>query len=490
MAGEQPWYANAIIYGIDVAKFADSNGDGIGDFVGLTQRIPYLSDLGITCIWLLPFYCTPDEDNGYDISDYYLVSESVGTRDEFLAFLHKAGEHGIRVIIDLVVNHTSDQHPWFQAARHDNKCRYRDYYVWNHTPPPIQVSEESIFPGEETSVWTYDEVARAYYFHKFYHFEPELNIANPQVRQEILRVVDYWLAFGITGFRIDAAPLLITDNGLKRADPTDHHGIFLELHKFLRERRADGVFLGEVNLAPEELSAYFGGGKQFGLLFNFYMAAHLFAALGTEQAAPIHAALEALPIPPRGCAWAGFLRNLDELDLSKVSEPARNMVFEAFAPTPEMRIFGRGIRRRLAPMLGGDTRRIALAFSLLFSLPGSPLFVYGDEIGLGEDLSQKGRDAVRVPMQWSAETNAGFSKARPSRLTQPVVTKGKFSHKRINVAAQQADPNSLFHRVRALIDLRRRHTVIGEARSAATSPSTARGTCSATSARRTARPSW
>ncbi|MFL5019171.1 MAG: alpha-amylase family glycosyl hydrolase, partial [Rhizobium sp.] len=269
------WYEEAVIYSIDVEKFADGNGDGIGDFAGLTEKLAYLSELGITCIWLLPFYRSPDRDNGYDVSDFYSINPKVGTLDDFLTFLHGAGEHGIRVIMDLVVNHTSDQHPWFQAARRDDETRYRSYYVWSPDPPPVASGAKSIFPGEVDSLWTYDEVARAYYFHSFYEFQPELNAANPQVREEILRIVDYWIAFGVSGFRLDAAPLIIADKGLEHANPRDPHGILRQIGSYLQSRRSGGVLLGEVNLPPEASDAYFGEGDQLQLLLNFMLACYL-----------------------------------------------------------------------------------------------------------------------------------------------------------------------------------------------------------------------
>jgi maltose alpha-D-glucosyltransferase/alpha-amylase len=362
---DSTWYEEAVIYCIDVEKFADGNGDGIGDFIGLTGKLTYLSELGITCIWLLPFYRSPDRDNGYDVSDFYSVNPKVGTLDDFLTFLHSAGEHGIRVVIDLVVNHTSDQHPWFQAARRDDETRYRDYYVWTADPPPVAAGAKSIFPGEVDSLWTYDEIARAYYFHHFYDFQPELNAANPQVREEILRVVDYWIAFGVSGFRLDAAPLIIADKGLEHANPRDPHGILREIGDYLQGRRPGGVLLGEVNLPPEASGAFFGEGDQLQLLLNFMLACYLFAGFAKEEAAVINQGLSLLPEPPPGCGWVNFLRNLDELDFSRVPPDLKEAVFEAFAPKKEMELFGRGIRRRVAPMLSGDQRRIELAFSIV-----------------------------------------------------------------------------------------------------------------------------
>ena len=459
-----PWYTDAVIYGVDVKKFADGNGDGIGDFIGLAERLPYIAELGVTCVWLLPFFGSPLRDNGYDVSDYYSVHPDMGTREDFLNFLHRAGEHGIRVIIDLVVNHTSDEHPWFQASRRDDRSRYRDYYVWNQDPPPVEPNTHSIFPGEETSVWTYDEVARAYYFHKFYSFQPDLNIANPEVREEILRIIDYWLSFGISGFRIDAAPMVIADNGLQRASPRDPHGVLREMALYVRERRNEGLLLGEVNMPAEKLRDYFGDGDQMGLLFDFSLACHIFAGMAREDATTIARAQALVPQPPPGCGWANFLRNLDELDFSRVSPDLRDDVFAAFAPRPEMQLYDRGVRRRLAPMLGGDQRRIALAFALIMAMHGAPLFVYGDEIGLGEDLSAKGRESVRIPMQWDGSRNGGFSTAPAARLCAKPVSEGPFSYRKVNVEAQKDDPDSLLNRVKRLIYTRRENKVFSEGR--------------------------
>ncbi|WP_105402516.1 alpha-amylase family protein [Neorhizobium sp. T25_27] len=459
------WYEEAVIYCVDVEKFADGNGDGIGDFIGLTEKVTYLSELGITCIWLLPFYRSPDRDNGYDVSDFYSINPKVGSLDDFLAFLHNAGEHGIRVIIDLVVNHTSDQHPWFQAARRDDKTRYRDYYVWSGDPPPVAAGAKSIFPGEVDSLWTYDEVARAYYFHNFYEFQPELNAANPQVREEILRIVDYWIAFGVSGFRLDAAPLIIADKGLEHANPRDPHGILRQIGAYVQDRRPGGVLLGEVNLPPQASDSFFGEGEQLQLLLNFMLACYLFAGFAREEAAPINQGLSLLPEPPPGCDWVNFLRNLDELDFSRVPSDLKQSVFEAFASKEEMQVFGRGIRRRVAPMLNGEQRRIELALSIIFSLKGPPLIVYGDEIGIGEDLSQTGRNSVRVPMQWSGGKNGGFSTANSGKLCQPVLTDGPFCYRKVNVADQQNDPNSLLNRVRRFITLRRNQPIFAKGRS-------------------------
>ncbi|WEX74268.1 alpha-amylase family protein [Sinorhizobium numidicum] len=460
---EVPWFAGAVIYGIDVKRFADGNGDGIGDFTGLTSRVTYLHDLGINCIWLSPFFKSPFADNGYDISDYYSVDPRVGTLEDFLGFLHAAGEQGIRVIIDLAVNHTSTKHPWFEAAKRDPKCRFRDYYVWSEHPPPVEADNETAFPGEENSVWTYDEIAQAYYFHKFRHFQPDLNTANPAVLQEILAVVDYWLALNVDGFRVDAAPFVIGETGIEHANPRDPHGFLREIRELLNARRPDALLLGEVDLAPDALRDYFGESK-LDLLLNFILSGALFGALAQREANVIHEALALLPEPPPRCGWANFLRNLDELNLARLPADIQERIYAEFAPKESMRIYGRGIRRRLAPLLEGDQKRIALALSLLLSAPGVPLLLYGDEIGIGDDLSLPGREAVRVLMQWNEGKNGGFSNAASNELLQRPISTGAFSFKRVNVADQLKDPTSLLNHARQLIFARRRHDIFYKGR--------------------------
>ncbi|HET7275520.1 MAG TPA: alpha-amylase family protein [Longimicrobiaceae bacterium] len=455
------WYKNAIIYGLDLSRFQDSDGNGIGDFQGLIRRLDYLADLGITCIWLLPCYPSPDRDNGYDIEDYLAINPQHGTLDDFIEFIHCAGERGIRVIMDLVMNHTSDQHPWFQAGRRDSASRFRDYYVWTDSPPPIPPGEGTIFPGQEDSVWTYDEVAGSYYYHRFYHFEPELKIANPQVLEEIFRTMDYWLSFGVSGFRVDAASHMIEKKGIDSARPENPHGILRDLRKFVEERREGAILLGESDVRAAELEDYFGEGDELNLLFNFLLDNYLFLALAREETAPIEHVLGLLPAIPHEGQWANFLRNLDEADLERLTPEERDEVFSAFAPDENMRIYGRGIRRRLAPMFDGDQRRLKLAFSLLFALPGSPMIVYGDEIGMGEDLARKGRNAVRTTMQWSDEPNGGFSDVPAGSLGDAVISAGDFAYDELNVARQQADPDSLLNWMKRLIHTRRQCPELG-----------------------------
>lgn len=454
------WWKDAIIYAVDVERYCDSDGDGIGDFKGLTSQLHHIAELGVTCIWLLPFFPSADRDNGYSITDYIRVDSRFGLFEDFLEFVHKAGERGIRVIIDLVVHHTSNQHPWFQAARHNEASRYRDYYVWAHHPPPTPPGKGTIFPGEEETVWTYDEVARAYYHHRFYHFEPSLNHANPEVRAEIERVLDYWMSFGIAGFRIDAASHIEENPMSSSGEDEDSPDVLREIFKRATSYKADAMLLGEVDESPGKLEEFFDG-TRLNMMFNFLLDNYLILALAEEKCDPVHRGLAMLPTPPVNGQWANFLRNLDEADLERLTPQELETVFRVFAPDEDMRIYGRGLRRRLAPMLGGDMQRIKMAWSLLFSMPGAPMFVYGDEIGMGEDLSQPGRDSVRSPMQWSAEANGGFSRAPAGKLMQPAIDDGPFGFKKVNVEEQRSRPDSLLSFMTELAFLRRAHTQIG-----------------------------
>ena len=459
---EEPWYKNAVIYAVDVHRFNDADGDGRGDFIGLTDKLGYLADLGVTCLWLLPFYPTPGRDNGYDVSGYLQVDPRLGTFDEFVSFLEAAGEHSLRVIVDLVVDHTSNEHPWFQAARRNPHSHFHDYYVWADHPPPVPPGRGSMFPEQESTVWTFDEVADRYYYHRFYHFEPELNTANPDVQEEIKHVLDFWLSFGISGFRVDAANHLIQRRGLPSTKPNDPLGLLEEMRNVVASHDPEALLLGEADEPPEELSLFFGKeGETFNMLFNFALNGYIFLALARGEIEPIVQALRQLPDPPASAQWANFLRNLDELDLERLTDAERQEVMDTFAPEDEMRIFGRGIRRRLAPLLEGNRQRMECVFSLLFSLPGAPMIVYGDEIGMGEDLSQKERDAVRAPMQWTDEQNAGFSSASEQDLVQPLIRSGPFSYETVNVALQQEEAGSFLNWMKRLIHTRRQCSEIG-----------------------------
>ncbi|MBW3600136.1 MAG: alpha-amylase family protein [Planctomycetes bacterium] len=455
---EDLWYKNSIIYSLDLETFLDADGDGVGDFEGLVRCLDYLHSLGVDTLWLAPFQPTPNRDNGYDISDYYGVDPRHGSSGDFVEFMHQARQRGIRVIMDLVVNHTSDQHRWFQEARCDEKSKYRDWYIWSKDRPP-DWSDGMVFPGVQERTWTYDEEAQAYYFHRFYDFQPDLNVANPAVRTEIRRIMGYWLELGVAGFRVDAVPFIIemTEAGDKRADLRFEY--LAEMRRFLQWRRRDAILLGEANVLPEDAEKYFGRHEDgIHMMFNFYVNQHVFYALATGDASPLRDAIEATDDLPLAAQWAHFLRNHDELDLGRLTDEQREKVFARFAPEEDMRLYHRGIRRRLAPMLG-DRRRLEMAYSLLLSLPGAPVLRYGEEIGMGEDLSLPERTSVRTPMQWSGERNAGFSTA--DELIHPIVDEGPFDYRKVNVEAQRRDPDSLLNWTVEMIRLRKECPEIG-----------------------------
>jgi maltose alpha-D-glucosyltransferase / alpha-amylase len=453
------WYKDAVIYCLDVDRFADGNGDGVGDFPGLKDKLSYISGLGVTCLWLLPFYPSPDRDNGYDVKDYYSVDPSLGTMGDFVEFMHLARERGLRVIIDLVMNHTSVDHPWFQAARKDPDSPYRDWYVWSETKP-ADAQEGMVFPGVQETTWSYDRKAGEYYLHRFYPHQPDLKMANPRVREEMEKVMGFWLALGVSGFRLDAAPFIVEMKGVDRSEVRDPLEFLTDFRTFLSWRRGDAMMLAEANLTPDEIADYFAGGKlQMG--FNFLLNQHIFLALARQIAAPLIEGLLSPPPLPPDARWATFLRNHDELDLGRLSASQRADTFGAFAPEKRMQLYDRGVRRRLAPMLDGDVRRLKMAYSLMLSLPGTPVINYGEEIGMGDDLSLPERHSVRTPMQWNGEDNAGFSAARPNRLVAPVVHGGKFDYRKVNVAAQRQEPESLLNWLERAIRTRKENPEFG-----------------------------
>lgn len=449
------WYKNAIVYSLDVETFFDSDGNGVGDFQGLTNCLDHLSGLGITCLWLLPFYPSPNRDNGYDVMDYYGVDPRLGTLGDFVEFMHQAKERGIRVIIDLVVNHTSIQHPWFQESRSNKNSRYRDYYVWEENPPKDTDPALLAFPNAEDSIWEYDEKAEAFYLHHFYKEQPDLNIGNPKVREEICRIMGFWLELGVSGFRIDAAPFLIKGIGIEGANPEELEGFLAEMHSFLVSRRGDAVLLAEANVASENIPIYFGEGDRMHLLFNFLLNQYMFLALARKDANTLRDGLKTLPKIPEICQWLNFVRHHDELTLDRINESEQQEIFAAFAPEENMQLYGHGIRRRLAPMMGGNRCQIELVYSLLFTLPGIPLVRYGEEIGMGDDLSLEDRNSVRTVMQWSDEKNGGFSKAEPDQLTRPTIKGGEYGYEKVNVSSQQRDPNSLINWMERAIRVRK-----------------------------------
>jgi maltose alpha-D-glucosyltransferase/alpha-amylase len=446
------WYKNAVIYCLNVETFLDSNGDGCGDFVGLTDRLPYLSGLGVTCLWLLPFYPSPNRDDGYDVADYYGVHPRTGTFGDFVEFMNQARQLGLRVIIDLPVNHTSDQHPWFKAARKDPKSPYRDYYVWSKRRPP-NWNKGMIFPGVQRATWTRDAVAGEYFFHRFYDFQPDLNTHNPAVKEELLRVMGFWLQLGVSGFRMDAAPFLIERKGAN-VRPTRDYDLLHDMRDFLQWRVRDAIMLAEANVPPEQSLEYFGEeGDRLQMMLNFWVNQRMFYTLATADTKPLKDALAATYRRPRAAQWGMFLRAHDELDLGRLTDLQREEVFAAFAPQKRMRLYGRGIRRRLAPMLNNDRRRIELANSLMFTLPGTPIIRYGDEIGMGDDLSLPERYPVRTPMQWSSYRHGGFSSAR--RIIRKMVTDPIYGYQRVNVADQRRDPNSMLNWTERIIRTRK-----------------------------------
>ncbi|HEX6675552.1 MAG TPA: alpha-amylase family protein [Actinomycetes bacterium] len=452
------WWKDAVIYGVDVKTFQDSDGDGIGDFDGLSERLGYLAELGVTCLWLLPIQPSPWRDNGYDVADYFDVDQRLGTMGDLVELLRAARERGIKVITDLVVNHTSDEHPWFQAARSSRDNPYRDYYVWRDQPQPKP--DGIVFPGEETSNWKLDPTTGQYYLHRFYRFQPDLNIENPRVRAEFQKIIGLWLELGVSGFRVDAAPFLIETDGIPGKSPDDPHAPLRHMREFLSRRRGDAILLGEANVAPDQLTSYFGRyGNELHMLMNFILNQALVLSLAREDARPLAEHLRDLPVTPLTCQYANFIRNADELSLDKLTDEERAEVFAAFAPEERMRLYDRGIRRRLAPMLAGDQRRLELAYSLLFSLPDTPVLLYGEEIGMGEDLDVPGRASVRTAMQWSDAPNGGFSTAE--RIRPAIVADGPFGYRRVNVRAQLRDPDSLLHRIGTLIRVRKQCPELG-----------------------------
>lgn len=455
------WYKNAIVYSLDVDTFMDSDGDGIGDFPGLTNCLDYLAAIGITCLWLLPFYPSPNRDNGYDVTDYYNVDPRLGTLGDFVVFIHKAESLGIRVMIDLVVNHTSIEHPWFQESRSDKNSKYRNYYVWAEETPKNN-PELVAFPTIEDSIWEYDDQAKAYYLHHFYKEQPDLNVSNPEVREEICKIMGFWLELGVSGFRIDAAPFLIKGVGVDGGTSEDLQHFLEDMRDFILLHKTDGILLAEANVPPDQIPVYFGNGDRMQILFNFLMNQYLFLALARHDAQTLQEGWKKLPKIPKNGQWLNFVRHHDELTLDGISDSERQEVFAAFAPEEDMQIFGRGVRRRLAPMMNNDRRRIELIYSLLFSLPGTPLLRYGAEIGMGDDLSLEGRTSVRTPMQWSNRPNGGFSTAPPEKLTQPVITGGEYGYESVNVTDQERDPASLINWMERLIRIRRQCPQLGE----------------------------
>lgn len=453
------WYKNAIIYSLSLDSFLDANGDGVGDFEGAMRRLDYLQGLGVTAIWLMPFQPSPGRDHGYDIADYYGVDPRYGTLGDFVEFTHACSQRGIRVMIDLVINHTSDQHPWFQAALADPKSRFRDFYIWADRKP-ADADEGVVFPGVQKSTWSYSKKARAWYFHRFMDFQPDLNIANPQVRAEMLKIIGFWLELGVSGFRMDAVPFLIAEDGINTKNPKLAFNMLREIRAFAQWRKGDAVLLAEANVPPAQAMEYVGeDGDRLHMMFNFPVNQTLFYALASGDSRPLRKKLEESRGLPETGQWANFLRNHDELDLGRLTEKQRQTVFDEFGPDKSMQLYDRGIRRRLAPMLHGDRRRYELAMSLMLTLPGTPVLRYGDEIGMGDDLSLPERECARTPMQWSDEKNGGFSTAK--KPVRPPIAEGAYDFALINVARQRVEPESLLNWTERVVRLRKEVPEIG-----------------------------
>jgi maltose alpha-D-glucosyltransferase/alpha-amylase len=454
------WYKDAVIYELHVRAFHDSDGDGIGDFRGLTQKLDYLQDLGVTALWLLPFCPSPLKDDGYDIADYTAIHPQYGTLHDFKVFLREAHERGLRVITELVVNHTSDQHPWFQRARRARPgSRWRDFYVWSDTPDKYKETR-IIFKDFEPSNWSWDTVANAYYWHRFYAHQPDLNFDNPQVQRALVQVLDFWLGMGVDGLRLDAVPYLHERDGTSCENLPETHACLQALRHHVDTKFTQRMFLAEANQWPEDAAAYFGAGDECHMNFHFPLMPRLFMALRMEDRYPILDILQQTPAIPENCQWALFLRNHDELTLEMVTDEERDYMYRVYAHDPQMRL-NLGIRRRLAPLLGNDRRKIELLNGLLFSLPGTPVLYYGDEIGMGDNVYLGDRNGVRTPMQWSADRNAGFSRANPQRLYMPIIIDPEYHYEALNVETQQLNPHSLLWWMKHMLAARKRFKAFG-----------------------------
>ena len=453
------WYKDAIFYQIYVRAFCDSNGDGHGDIKGLTQKLDYLEELGVDCIWLMPLYPSPLKDDGYDIADYYNIADTFGTLDDFKALIEAAHQRNIRVIMDLVLNHTSDQHPWFQSARADRNSPYRDYYVWSDTDQKYQ-DARIIFLDTEPSNWTWDEQAGQYFWHRFYASQPDLNYDSPNVQEEMFQVASFWLDLGIDGFRADAVPYLFEREGTNCENLPETHAYLKKLRAFIDRNYPGRILLCEANQWPEDVRPYFGDGDEFQMGFHFPIMPRIFMAIKKQRAEDMREILRRTPAIPENCQWCIFLRNHDELTLEMVTEEERQWMWETYAPEPRMRL-NLGIRRRLTPLLENDERKIRLAYSLLFTLPGSPILYYGDEIGMGENIWLEDRNGVRTPMQWETGATAGFSESEEVTLYAPIIKDEMYGPARVNVKSQRSDPDSRLNAIRHMIAIRRQHQAFG-----------------------------
>jgi maltose alpha-D-glucosyltransferase / alpha-amylase len=459
MAKEKhPWYMNAIFYEVHIRAYRDSNADGKGDIPGLISKLDYIKSLGVDCIWILPIYPSPLKDDGYDIADYYDVHSDYGSLANFKRLIKEAHQRGLRVIADLVLNHTSDQHPWFQASRSDPDSKYRDYYIWSDNKDKYP-DARIIFLDTEDSNWTYDEKAGKYFWHRFYSSQPDLNFDNPAVREEMLKVMKFWLDMGIDGFRADAVPYLIEREGTNCENLPETHEILKSIRAYLDANYQGKVLLAEANQWPKDVRPYFGEGDEFNMGFHFPVMPRIFMAIRKGDSTPIQWIMSQTPDIPKGTQWCTFLRNHDELTLEMVTEDERQWMWQEYAPERRMRL-NLGIRRRLAPLLDNDHNKIMLANALLYSLPGAPIIYYGDEIGMGDNIWLPDRNGVRTPMQWDDNLNAGFSDAPPEELYEPVIDEGEYSYKIVNVAVESQDPDSLLNKMKHLIAIRKKHPIL------------------------------
>ena len=461
------WYKNAIFYELHIRSFCDSNGDGWGDLPGIISKLDYLQELGVDCIWLLPMFPSPLNDDGYDIADYDNIHPDYGTVEDFKRLVDEAHARGMRVVTDLVLNHTSEEHPWFVESRKSKDNPYRDYYVWSDTDQKY-TDARIIFLDTETSNWTYDETTGQYYWHRFFSSQPDLNYDNPVVADKMIEVLRYWMDMGIDGFRADAVPYLFEREGTNCENLAETHDYLKRVRAVLNAEYPEAILLGEANQWPWDLRPYFGGdendptvpGNEFHMAFHFPVMPRIFKALKTGDVTDVVEIMDQTPSIPDNTQWCVFLRNHDELTLEMVTEEDREMMWREYAPDPRMRS-NLGIRRRLAPLLDNDRRKIAVANALLFSLPGAPIIYYGDEIGMGDNIQLFDRNGVRTPMQWTGEPGAGFSEIDPADFWAPLIDDQTYGYQTINVAAQQAEPNSLFHLMKHFVATRKAHPVLG-----------------------------
>lgn len=455
---QKSWYKNAVFYEVSTRAYYDSNGDGIGDIHGLTQKLDYIQHLGVDCIWLLPIFPSPLIDDGYDISDYYNIHPDLGTIDDFKELVRETHRRGMRIIADLVINHTSDQCAWFKEAQANPRSPYHDYYVWSDTDQRYK-DARIIFVDSETSNWAWSEEAQKYYWHRFYACQPDLNFDNPAVREEMKAVMRFWLDMGIDGFRADAVPYLIEREGTTCENLPETHAFLKELRKLIDDEYPGCILLAEANQWPQDLQQYLADGDEFHMAFQFPLMPRIYKALAKGDCSPIIDIMKMTPQIPENCQWCTFLRNHDELTLEMVTEEDRQFLWNFYAPIPRMRQ-NLGIRRRLAPLMDGNCQKVLLLNAILFSLPGTPIIYYGDEIGMGDNIYLEDRDGVRTPMQWDSSRNAGFSSAVEEKMYLPVIKSEQFTYSRINVASQQQDPHSLFNTIRKMLAIRKQNPLM------------------------------